>query len=79
VANTRCGLTSSLQLSLHRYGHPPPEIMKELAPELQLDKDGMPIIEDGGGGMPAGMPPFPFMSMPGGKGPSDDPDDCCIM
>jgi hypothetical protein len=53
--------------------------MKELAPELQLDKDGMPIIEDGGGGMPAGMPPFPFMSMPGGKGPSDDPDDCCIM
>ena len=42
-----------------RYGQPPVDIIKDLAPELNFDDEGMPIMDAGGmGGMP-GMPPFP--------------------
>jgi hypothetical protein len=63
----------SNNINKHRYGQPPVEIIKELAPELQFDDDGMPIMDPMGGnnGM---MPPFmPGMPFPGGAG-----EQCCI-
>ena len=46
-----------------RYGQPPVEIIKELAPELDFDEDGMPIMDPMGnnnGQMPLFMPGMPF-------------------
>ena len=39
-----------------RFGQPPADIIKELAPELEFDKEGMPKM-DMDMGM-SGMPPF---------------------
>ena len=39
--------------SLHRYGQPPPDIIKEIAPGLDLDEEGVPKL-DGMGGFPFG-------------------------
>lgn len=38
--------------STTRYGQPPAEIIKEIAPGLELDEDGLPKNLDGNGGMP---------------------------
>ena len=47
--------------SFQRFGQPPADIIKELAPELEFDEEGMPKMDMGMGipgmGMP-GMPPF---------------------
>ena len=40
--------------STHRYGQPPADIIKELAPGLEFDEEGMPKM----GGQIPGMP-FP--------------------
>jgi hypothetical protein len=37
---------------LYRYGQPPADIIQELAPDLELDEEGMPKIPDIHGGMP---------------------------
>lgn len=37
----------------HRYGQPPPEIIKEIAPGLELDEEGVPKL-DGLGSLPFG-------------------------
>jgi len=63
-----------LMQDIQEYGQPPVEIIKELAPELQFDEEGMPIMDPmaggmGGGGMMPGMP-FP-MGGPNGE-------QCCI-
>lgn len=67
-----------LMQDIQEYGQPPVDIIKELAPDLQFDETGMPIM--GSGGMPmmfpgtinggGNMPPFP-----GGMGGDEQ---CCI-
>lgn len=66
-----------LMQDIQEYGQPPVGIIKELAPDLQFDETGMPIM--GSGGMPmmfpgmingGGMPSFP-----GGVGGDEQ---CCI-
>ena len=59
--------------NIFRYGQPPTDIIKELAPELEFDDEGMPIMDpmgNGGQNMPPFMPGMPF---PGGGG-----EECCI-
>lgn len=48
---------------VQEYGQPPVDIIKEIAPGLDLDGDGMPILE----GTPWGVP---------GVGKSEE---CCMM
>jgi len=47
---------------IERFGQPPADIIKELAPELEFDEEGMPKM-DFGMGMPGmgmqGIPQFP--------------------
>ena len=63
-----------LMQDIQEYGQPPVEIIKELAPELQFDEEGMPMMDPmgGGGGMPGMMPGMPF-PMGGQNG-----EQCCI-
>lgn len=69
-----------LMQDIQEYGQPPVEIIKDLAPELEFDEDGMPIMDPMGGsggmgGMMGGLPPgFPGMPFPGGA----EGDQCCI-
>ncbi|KAL7430102.1 hypothetical protein ACHAXM_001997 [Skeletonema potamos] len=71
-----------LMQDIQEYGQPPVEIIKELAPELKFDEEGMPIMDPmgisnnmgGSGGMmmPGMMPGMPFpMGGPNGE-------QCCI-
>jgi len=59
-----------LMQDIQEYGQPPVEIIKELAPDLQFDEEGMPVVMDGGGMMMPGMP-FPM------GGPNNG-EQCCI-
>jgi peroxin-19 len=49
-----------LMQDLQRTGHPPKEIVHELAPGLEIGDDGMPVLPNMGAGIPGGPP------MPGG-------------
>lgn len=63
-----------LMQDIQEYGQPPVEIIRELAPELKFDEEGMPVMDvmgDGSGGM---MPGMPFPMMGGGTGA----EQCCI-
>jgi len=57
-----------LMQQVQEYGQPPPEIINEIAPGLELDEEGLPKIN-----MPGGMMP-PFM---GGGNPGEE--ECLIM
>jgi peroxin-19 len=59
-----------LMQDVQEYGQPPVEIIKELAPELEFDAEGMPIMNPGRGVGEGGMPPF----LPGMMGN----EQCCI-
>jgi peroxin-19 len=59
-----------LMQDIQEYGQPPVDIIKELAPDLQFDETGMPIM--GSGGMPM---MFPGMINAGGMGGDEQ---CCI-
>lgn len=67
-----------LMFDLQQYGQPPAEIIKDLAPGLKFDENGMPIMPNMGAGM---MP-----EMPGGEGLPNMADlagkmaggQCCI-
>ncbi len=50
-----------------RYGQPPPDLVSELAPDLEFDSDGIPKFE---GMMGGGMPGMEGMDMNG---------ECSIM
>jgi peroxin-19 len=53
-----------LMTDIQEYGQPPVEIVRELAPELEFDEEGMPILDplgNSGGGLP------PFMMGMGGE------------
>jgi peroxin-19 len=68
-----------LMYDLQKYGQPPADIIKDLAPGLKFDENGMPIMPN----MGAGMVP----EMPGGSGLPDLGEhafnmangQCCIM
>jgi peroxin-19 len=76
-----------LMNDIQEYGQPPSEIIKELAPGLAFNEQGMPIMPhmgnsmmpDGagaaGGGMPGGMPGG---GMPGVPLPGGDAQQCAI-
>lgn len=49
-----------LMFDLQQYGQPPADIIKDLAPGLKFDENGMPIMPNMGAGM--------FPEMPGGEG-----------
>jgi peroxin-19 len=52
-----------LMYDMQQYGQPPAEIIKELAPGLKFDENGMPIMPNMGAGvLPENFP------MPGGEG-----------
>lgn len=42
-----------LMQEVQEYGQPPAEIIKDIAPGLELDSNGLPKLDG------AGMPPFP--------------------
>ena len=45
---------TDLLFEMQQYGQPPEEIMKDLAPGLKFDEEGMPIMPNvGGPGMPS--------------------------
>lgn len=44
---------TDLMQQVHEYGQPPPEIIKEVAPGLELDADGMPKFDSSG--LPMGL------------------------
>jgi len=62
-----------LMQEIQEYGQPPVEIIKDLAPELEFDDEGMPIMDpmSGGGG---GLPPMMMPGMMSGAGN----EQCCI-
>ena len=45
-----------LMFDLQQYGQPPADIIKDLAPSLQFDENGMPIMPNMGSGL---MPEVP--------------------
>jgi len=51
---------TALMQQLQEYGNPPADIIRELAPGLELSPDGMPQLPNMGPGLP-GMP----MGVPG--------------
>ncbi|GMI03700.1 hypothetical protein TrVE_jg3584 [Triparma verrucosa] len=69
-----------LMSDIQEYGQPPSEIIKELAPGLEFNEEGMPIMpnmgnsqmpNEGGPGRPMGMPGMPI--------PSGDAANCSVM
>jgi len=62
-----------LMQEIQEYGQPPVEIIKDLAPELEFDDEGMPIMDtmSGRGG---GLPPMMMPGMMSGAGN----EQCCI-
>lgn len=64
-----------LMQDVQQYGQPPAEIIKELAPGLEFNSEGMPIMPN------MGPNAFPSMSpgMPGIPLPDPDGQQCAIM
>lgn len=50
-----------LMFDMQQYGQPPAEIIKDLAPGLKFDENGMPIMPNMGAGM---MPEMPGEGLP---------------
>jgi peroxin-19 len=66
-----------LMQDVQQYGQPPAEIIKDLAPGLEFNEEGMPIMPGlGPGTLPAGLP-----GMPGIPFPESMPDGqpCALM
>ncbi|KAL4099555.1 hypothetical protein PRIC1_007358 [Phytophthora ramorum] len=66
---------SELMQEMQETGQPPSEIVKDLAPGLQFDDEGMPIMPNMGAGMFPGMAGMPGMPLGGGPGQ----EQCSIM
>lgn len=62
------------QYNLQRFGQPPVDIIKELAPELNFDDEGVPIMDAAGMSAMEGMP-----GMPGMMPPFTGNEQCAIM
>lgn len=66
---------SELMQEMQETGQPPSEIVKDLAPGLQFDDEGMPIMPNMGPGMFPGMAGMPGMPLGGAPGQ----EQCSIM
>ncbi|TMW64822.1 hypothetical protein Poli38472_008989 [Pythium oligandrum] len=66
---------SELMQEMQETGQPPSEIVKELAPGLQFDDEGMPVMPNMGAGMFPGMAGMPGFPMGGGAGQ----EQCTLM
>ena len=64
------GRLAALMQELQEYGMPPGEVVKEVAPGIELTPDGMPVL-------PNIMPGMP--SLPVGGGAGDGIPACSIM
>jgi len=53
---------------IQEYGQPPADIIKELAPGLEFNAEGMPVMPHMGGNLMGHMPNVPF----------PEPQQCCI-
>jgi peroxin-19 len=51
-----------LMFDMQQFGQPPAEIIKDLAPGLRFDENGMPIMPNMGAGMMPGGEGFPDMN-----------------
>jgi len=66
-----------LMHDVQEYGQPPAEIIKDLAPGLEFNEEGMPIMPGmGATSMPSQMPGMPGIPFPE-AGPDGQP--CCVM
>jgi peroxin-19 len=65
-----------LMFDLQTYGQPPAAIIKDLAPGLQFDENGMPIMPNMGAGMMPGGEGFPPMGDLAGQMAQGK---CCVM
>ncbi len=65
-------MVGAIIIIITRYGQPPSDIIKELAPGLQFSPDGMPLMPNMGSGLPA-------MQMPGMEGQDPGQMPCSIM
>ena len=61
---------------MQQYGQPPAEIIKDLAPGLKFDENGMPIMPNMGAGMMPGGDGYPDMTELSGQMGSGQ---CTIM
>ncbi|GLD93492.1 hypothetical protein PINS_up002084 [Pythium insidiosum] len=66
---------SELMQAMQETGQPPSEIVKELAPGLQFDDEGMPVMPNMGPGMFPGMAGMPGVPLGGGVGQ----EQCALM
>ncbi|KAE8906291.1 hypothetical protein PF005_g19963 [Phytophthora fragariae] len=66
---------SELMQEMQETGQPPSEIVKDLAPGLQFDDEGMPIMPNMGAGMFPGMAGMPGMPLGGTPGQ----EQCSVM
>ncbi|KAG7378254.1 Peroxisome chaperone and import receptor [Phytophthora pseudosyringae] len=66
---------SELMQEMQETGQPPSEIVKDLAPGLQFDDEGMPIMPNMGPGMFPGMAGMPGMPLGGAPGQ----EQCSVM
>ena len=65
-----------LMFDMQQYGQPPADIIKDLAPGLQFDENGMPIMPNMGAGMMPGGEGFPNMGDLAGQMATGK---CCVM
>ena len=68
-----------LMFDLQQYGQPPADIIKDLAPGLQFDENGMPIMPNMGSGMMPEMPGGPNMPNLGEATTAMANGQCSIM
>ncbi len=64
------GKLAALMQELQEYGMPPPDIVREVAPGIELTPDGMPTMPN----LMPGMPPLPMGGAAGDSVPA-----CVIM
>lgn len=64
---------------LQQYGQPPADIIKGLAPGLQFDENGMPIMPNMGAGLMPEMPGGPTMPNLGEATTSMANGQCTVM
>jgi peroxin-19 len=68
-----------LMFDLQQYGQPPADIIKGLAPGLQFDENGMPIMPNMGSGLMPEVPGGTTMPNLGEAATAMANGQCCIM
>ena len=77
------GRLMELMFEIQQYGQPPAEIIRELAPGLEFDEEGMPVMPNMGANMfptsegPGGMPSF-MPGQPSSAPPIPGAENCVV-